>query len=239
MPTDMYIPSSLVRPFDMKGGAFTTRRIIDKAPFMGSVIILMIIQLLLTFYVMKKLYTNERFHELMLSNWLYTLLLFITPLVIIIILAFVPMPMYAKLLLFTLFSMCFGVLLSISRRLLNPELVKIALIVTIGVFVSMFVFGMVLAGFGYDVFWLGAILFVALLIALISGIVMIFTQPEQKVVRTRAILIVILFSLYVLYDTNQIIMRDYRNDYVTAAIDYYLDTINLFVFLMEAMSNSS
>lgn len=236
---DLYVPSSLVRPLVMNGGAFTPGRITNKAPFMGAVIALMIAQLLVTLYVMQKLYTNERLQKLLLSSWIYTLAAFLAPLVIIVILAFVPMPMYAKLVLFTTFSVSFGVLLSMSRRLLRPELVRVALLATLGVFIAMFVFGMVLAGFGYDVFWLGAILFVALIIALISGIVMLFTDPDQKTVRIRAILIVVLFSLYVLYDTNQIIMRDYSGDYVTASIDYYLDTINLFVFIMEAMSNSS
>jgi len=51
--------------------------------------------------------------------------------------------------------------------------------------------------------------------------------------------VILLFAVYIIYDTNQIIMRDYDNDYVTAGLDYYLDFVNVFVALIELISNSN
>jgi FtsH-binding integral membrane protein len=39
---------------------------------------------------------------------------------------------------------------------------------------------------------------------------------------------IILFAMYVIYDTNTILQRNYSGDFVTASMDYYLDIINLF-----------
>lgn len=235
-----YTPSSWMRSDKMMmGGGFQTARIKEKAPFMAQVIGLMIIQLALTFFVMEQLSKNEAFQSYLEKHLFIRILLLLSPFVIILILAFAPFSMYIKLVLFTLFSICFGILLSIARRRVTPEIIKIVLVVTLGIFISMFLVGLVLAGFGFDLFWLGMILFVLLIILVIAGIVMLFTKPDQKALRIRAILVVILFSVYVLFDTNQIIMRDYNGDYVTAGIDYYLDFLNIFTALMELLSDSS
>lgn len=231
-------PSSWMRPYTMTGGGFSSRKIEQKAPFMAKVIGLMIVQLALTFVVMERFASNDMFQNFAKSHPILLFILFIFPLILILALAFAPLPMYSKLTLFTLFSICLGLLLSITRRLFTPEVIRLVLVVTLGIFVIMFIVGLLLAGFGYDLFWLGAILFFLLLVLLISGIVMLFTRPDQKAIRIRAILAVILFSVYILYDTNQIILRDYAGDYVTAAIDYYLDFVNVFVHLLEVLGNS-
>ncbi len=239
---NQYVPSSW-RRLDrldtmMKGGRFNTRLLEQKVPFMGTVILLVIVQLLVTFFVMDRLYVNVTFQELLEKNKMYMIFTFLLPFVIILVLAFVPMPMYIKLLLFTIFSVTFGILLSQARRYMTPELVKAAIVATIGIFISMFMVGIILAGFGYDLLWLGIILFVLLIVLLIIGIVMLFTHPDQKVIRARAAAIIILFAIYVLYDTNQIIMRNYYGDYVTAGIDYYLDVVNIFLALIQVMAGS-
>lgn len=221
------------------GGGFNTARIQQKAPFMGLVIGLMIVQLALTYYTMEALSKNVAFQDYMKANLWVLILAFILPIVIILVLALVPMSMYLKLMLFTLFSLLFGLMLSAIRTRVPPQVVKAAMIATLGIFVSMFIVGLVMAGFGYDLFWLGVILFILLIMLLIAGVVMLFTDPSKKALRIRAILVIILFAIYVLFDTNQIIMRDYNGDYVTASIDYYLDVINIFTALLEVLSNGN
>lgn len=237
---DTHVLSSWMRqtPF-MKGGAFNAGILQKKAPFMGIVITLMIAQLVVTYYTMEILSKNTKFQEYMKTNLWLLILLFILPLIIIIILAFVPMSMSFKLVLFTIFALLFGILLSAIRSHVTPELIRAAMLVTVGIFVAMFIVGLVLAGFGYDLFWLGVILFGLLIVLIIVGIVMLFIDPSNKALRIRAILVIILFSVYILFDTNQIIMRDYRGDYVTAAIDYYLDVANIFVALLQVLGENS
>ena len=38
----------------------------------------------------------------------------------------------------------------------------------------------------------------------------------------------IIFSIYIVYDTNIILQRDSEIDFITASINYYLDIINIF-----------
>ena len=47
----------------------------------------------------------------------------------------------------------------------------------------------------------------------------------------------ILFSVYIVYDTNTILQKDYYGDYITASLDYYLDIINIFVRLLNYNRN--
>ena len=237
-----YVPSAWMRPtapFFMNGGAFNGRLIQQKAPFMGIVIALMIVQLVITYYTMEILSKNTKFQEYMKSNLWLLILLLILPFVIIVILAFVPMSRFSKLILFTIFSLLFGLMLSAIRNRVTPELVRAAILATVGIFIAMFIVGLVLAGLGYDLFWLGMILFVLLIILVIAGIIMLFTDPSNKALRIRAILVIVLFSIYILFDTNQIIMRDYNSDYVMAAIDYYLDVVNIFVALLQVLGENS
>lgn len=236
-----HTPSSWLRPKDklFKGGAFSTSMIRQKAPFMGIVIALMIAQLAVTYFAMEALSKNDRLQDYIKKNVWLLITAIVLPFVIILLLALVPMSMMAKLVLFTLFSFLFGLILSISRRYMTPELIRAAMVATLGIFVSMFLVGIVLAGFGYDLFWLGAILFLLLLVLVIVGIVMLFIHPDKKVVRTRAILVIILFAAYIVFDTNQIIMRDYNGDYVMAGLDYYLDLLNIFTALLQVLGDSS
>merc|ERR1712110_948995 len=45
----------------------------------------------------------------------------------------------------------------------------------------------------------------------------------------------ILFSLYILYDTSMIMRKLGPDDYIMAAVDLYLDIINLFLFILQLL----
>ena len=42
-----------------------------------------------------------------------------------------------------------------------------------------------------------------------------------------------LFSVYIIYDTNSILQRDYGGDFISASLAYYLDIINIFSNLLS------
>lgn len=44
------------------------------------------------------------------------------------------------------------------------------------------------------------------------------------------------FSLYIVYDTNNILQRFSYDDYIWASLALYLDIINLFSYLLELLS---
>ena len=57
--------------------------------------------------------------------------------------------------------------------------------------------------------------------------------PEPAIVRYLTGFGLMLFSIYIVYDTNRILQKDYFGDFVTASLDYYLDIINIFIRLLS------
>jgi hypothetical protein len=49
----------------------------------------------------------------------------------------------------------------------------------------------------------------------------------------------VLFSLYIIYDTYMICERLDVEDYVVAAIELYLDLINLFLYILQLLSEAN
>lgn len=48
----------------------------------------------------------------------------------------------------------------------------------------------------------------------------------------------ILFSMYIIYDTYMIAERLDPEDYIVAAIELYLDLINLFLYILQLLSDN-
>src|SRR6056300_1560572 len=94
----------------------------------------------------------------------------------------------------------------------------------VAVFITMFVLGVITYTLGYDLRMLGSILFTCL-IGLI--LVRLFTGKKYSE------LIVPLFALFVIYDTNNILRRNYEGNFVGASFDYFADILNLFSGLLE------
>ncbi len=159
------------------------------------------------------------------------------PIVIILLLAFIPMPIYMKIVLFTLMSVMIGLTLALLKRYVPGDVIRASLIGAMVIFASLFILGVFLRIIGVNLWWLGIILFIALLGLIITSIVFIFIDPSKKAYRIKAAIAIAIFALFVLFDTNQILQRDYAGDFVTAAIDYYLDMINLVInFIQYFMS---
>ena len=39
--------------------------------------------------------------------------------------------------------------------------------------------------------------------------------------------------MFIVYDTQQILSKNYQGDFISASMDYYLDIINLFVNMLR------
>ena len=95
--------------------------------------------------------------------------------------------------------------------------------------------GVLLAGAGINLGWMGLILLGFLIGLLVANIVLLFVGDVAIWSRMVAIVGVVVFSIYILVDTNMM-QRDYAGDFVMAAFDYYLDVINLVLSLIRADS---
>ena len=187
----------------------------------------LITQLGITYYVMTNTKVTEKDNN-NLKHWL----LIIATLIIIFILALVPMPSWLKFILFSAFSYIWGILLASFKLKVNDDnLINMAMLGTIGIFAIMFLIGAFLLATGIELgLKTGVFLFVSLTILIIAQIFNIFHKSTMLMKLLAAIGIVI-FSGYIIYDTNIILQRNYYGDFITASLDYYLDIINVFIKL--------
>ena len=103
----------------------------------------------------------------------------------------------------------------------------------------MFTFGLVLTGFGiYLTNAFGIFLFWALLLLIIFQIVSLLSGTASSMQKGFAMIGLVLFSIFIVYDTSRILQRDYYGDFITASMDYYLDIINIFLDLVALNENN-
>jgi hypothetical protein len=105
---------------------------------------------------------------------------------------------------------------------------------TLGIFGGMFLTGLGLLLAGIELtsrFGLG--LLAALLMLIVVSIVFMFMGTYSTAVKGLSVVGLLLFSLFVVYDTNTILQRNYYGDFITASLDYYLDIINIFLNLVN------
>jgi FtsH-binding integral membrane protein len=193
----------------------------------------LITQLGITYYVMTNTKVTEA-DNYNLKHWL----LIISTFIIIYFLALVPMPSWLKFILFSLFSYIWGILLASFKLKINDnDLINMTMLGTIGIFSIMFLIGGFLLATGIKLgLKTGGFLFFSLSILIIFQIFNLFYRSTM-LVKTLSAIGIIIFSGYIIYDTNIILQRDYYGDFITASLDYYLDILNIFVKLTVLNDN--
>jgi FtsH-binding integral membrane protein len=198
--------------------------IIKKKEFLILVFANLIAQLGITYYVMNKTDNPD------IGFWP----LFGAQIIIIFILALIPMHPIFKFLIFGLFSWTFGLTMSHLKTNYDPELIDIAIKGALTIFGVMLAAGVALVGFGiYLGYQFGAFLLLSLLALIIAKLVNMVGPQLSSVKKVLAYIGLALFSLFVIYDTNEILSREYYGDFITASMDYYLDILNLFSNLLS------
>jgi FtsH-binding integral membrane protein len=215
----------------MKGGAKMGNLIklmYEKKEFLILVFANLIAQLGITYYVM------ERTNKIDISIWP----LFIAQLIIIFVMALVPMPGFVKFLLFCFFSYTSGLMLSVLKNKYSSDMINVAIQGSMTVFAFMLAAGVALFAGGINLgYKFGAILFWSLLALIVARLVFVLGAKMNQAHKILSFIGIILFALYVLYDTNKILQRDYYGDFITASMDYYLDIINLFTSFLGSNDN--
>lgn len=210
----------------------------DKIQFLIYVFANLIAQLGITYYVMMNyaagIEASGKDGNTSGQSNLTLFILFLIQIGIIMILSLVPMPSWLKFIIFSIFSAIFGFMLSLTRSMVDPNIIKTALVGTIGVFASMFLLGLALLMFGIRLgFKTSMFLFSCLILLIVVEVVLSFMSKYSAYVKGLSIVSLVLFSLYIVFDTNYILSRDYYGDFITASMDYYLDIVNVFLSLVN------
>ena len=211
--------------------------IYEKKGFFTLILANLLFQLYITYYVSENVKVNvegegEKDAKSYDMKYIGALVAII---VIILILALITMPSWLKFILFSLFSAAFGILLAYRKYGLDAGVIRSALVGTASIFVTMFVFGLALIMSGIQLgFMTSIVLLFALLALIIISIVQYFIAQSSLLKKLIVIATLLIFSLYIVYDTNTILQRNYDGDFITASLNYYLDLINIFsAFLSE------
>jgi FtsH-binding integral membrane protein len=206
----------------------------EKRVFFALILATLISQLSITYYVSENVKIEEEDGKKKINSKLIGA--YVAIFVITLILAFITMPPWLKFILFSLFSTAFGVILGYRKSGIDPGIVKSALVGTASIFFTMFTFGVALIASGIKLgFKFGLGLLVALFFLVIVSIVQIFIAQSSLLKKILVIGSLMVFSLYIMYDTNNILQRNYSGDFITASLDYYLDIINIFSGLLSGL----
>ena len=147
---------------------------------------------------------------------------------------------FQKYMIFTVFSLIEAFFLHIILSIYTEETIQFAFYSTIAVFISLFIFGLFVVYLGYDLSWLGIILFISLFMLIIVSLVFMLIGNYTAYQKVFAIVGLTIFILYIIYDTNKILLK-YENttDFcIIGALDYYLDVINVFINLLRLSSDN-
>ena len=188
-----------------------------KIPFMAGVFGHLIFQTFVAYRAAEATSRNAYMKDIARSN---ALLIGVIGLVILLLLTLLRLPVPVKVLLFTMLAYIAGMTLH------NVPNLQEALLETVGIFIAMLVAGIFTVKMGYRLDILGQILFFSLLTILIARVINTYVRRRSETLVPSKI-ISILFALFVVYDTNKILQRNYGGNFVNASLDYFLDIINL------------
>jgi FtsH-binding integral membrane protein len=189
----------------------------NKKTFMSAVFANLIFQGLVAYQSAKTVVENPQYSDFMARNALLNLLLLLG---LFLTLVFVKMSLPVKFMIFTLISALIGAYISPQAD------AKESLLEVVGIFIALFVLGLLSVQFGLDLRPMGIFLFLALLALLVSRL---FSPGKKKYAKIGSLI----FALFVVYDTNNILQKNYGGDFINASMDYFLDILNLFQYNTE------
>lgn len=88
---------------------------------------------------------------------------------------------------------------------------------------------------GYDFSFLGPMLFAGVMILLFFGLFQAIFPFGQWSSTIYGAVASIIFSLYIIYDTDNLIKRYDYDEYIWASVALYLDILNLFLALVNLL----
>lgn len=143
------------------------------------------------------------------------LVLYLSKFIILLVIAFVPMPLPIKFALLTVFSALAGAAVRTNKNLEN------ALKETSFIFLVLVIVGIISVQLGIDMRPIGIFLIFSLLGLLLFRLFNLTSREDYIKILT------VVFAIFVIYDTNNIMQRDYGGDFVDATLDYFIDFSNL------------
>lgn len=200
------------------------KRLLARSGFIASVYATLAVQLAVTAAVVTFLRSRpDVYARVKKFFWLW----FVLSLLVILALAFAPLPVAVKVVLFAAFAVLLAFNFIGADRRIAPETIRSALISAAAVFVTMTLIGFGLAAAGVDLSFLAYVLLAALIGLLVTFVVLLFVPVSKGFAKGVLLVGMTLFAIFIAFDTNLLLQPNYLGDFVDAAIGLYLDVVNL------------
>lgn len=171
-------------------------------------------------------------------------------LVLYIVLIFIPLitlcPLYhyhkkhpLNYFLLLLFTVTISIPVGLSCSFVSGKVILEAVILTTVVVFSLTLYTFWAAKRGHDFSFLGPFLFAALLVLIVFAFIQIVFPLGKLSHMIYGCLAAIVFSGYIVYDTDNLIKRYSYDEYIWASVSLYLDVINLFLSLLTVFRASN
>eukprot|EP00262_Sarcandra_glabra_P009842 TRINITY_DN244_c0_g1_i1.p1 TRINITY_DN244_c0_g1~~TRINITY_DN244_c0_g1_i1.p1 ORF type:complete len:242 (-),score=17.89 TRINITY_DN244_c0_g1_i1:266-991(-) len=134
-----------------------------------------------------------------------------------------------------LFTVCLSLSVGVACANTQGKIVVQALILTSAVVSSLTGYTFWAAKKGKDFSYLGPILFAGLIVLLLTSFIQMFFPIGPTSVAIFGAFGAILFSAYLVYDTDNLIKRFTYDEYIWASVVLYLDILNLFLSLLQVL----
>jgi FtsH-binding integral membrane protein len=201
----------------------------EKKFFLMLIFLNLVFQHYISYYVSANIDINAEKDEGKDANKYNTIIIgaYILATIFVLLLIFVPMSMMFKFLIFSLFSVLYGIIFLSLRHNFDPNIIQGGAVGSAIIFVFMIFFGVAMSGirlsnkvaFG---------LFYSLMLLIIVSVVQRFIYNYLVITKLILIALASLFVLYIVNTTNNILQRNYEGDFITASFDYYIDMSNIF-----------
>lgn len=205
----------------------------EKKIFLTLIFINLLFQHYITYYVKDNIDAEKEKEKDPNKYYAIIVASYIIGLILVLLLIYVPMSSMLKFIIFSLFSAVYGIIFISIKHYFDPNILHGAVIGSINIFVFMILFGVALTISGIQLSNNVAFgLFYALLVLIIVSVVQYFTYYYSVISKLLLVAAAILFSLYIVNTTNNVLHRNYEGDFITASFDYYIDNSSIYNILI-------
>lgn len=134
-----------------------------------------------------------------------------------------------------LFTVCLSLTVGVTCANTDGKIVLEALILTAAVVSSLTAYTFWAAKKGKDFSFLGPVLFASLVGIIFAGLLQAFFPLGSTSVAIYGGISAVVFSGYIVYDTDNLIKRFTYDEYIWASVTLYLDILNLFLTILRML----
>ena len=198
----------------------------EKREFLIKVYGLLCLIIFAVIFIVSELHTHP-YIEKIINN--YNVFLIILGIIIVVLLTRYKLYPIIKLLLIILFTCIIGLRCIYLIKIIPKHVIKCALINILVLFIITSLIGYLLYIFNIKIGFLGIILLYVLFALIITFISMTIIDVPEIFYKFALVCGIILFSIYIIYNTNLMIQDDYNGDIIDGAVELYINVFNIFI----------